>query len=182
MHACVHAVVAHSFGTDAWMQDGQKESNARELRTGCRGSIALAMMRLVGVIMLMSCTVPSTRVTASSRNEVKTEISTGWIFKNDGNLIVRMGFRCGNEGSNMRMLPLSCPVRMRQGLLVATVALREVATSAVGCVLSVGQGSTHMQRVARFSRQWYVSCSPYLHPILPCEACFACYARALKLL
>ena len=125
--------------------------------------MALAMMRLAGVIMLMSCTVPSTRVTASSRRGLNTEMSTGWMLTNGGNLMVRMGFRWGSEGSNMRMFPLSCPVRIRHGLaLPATVLLLDVATSVV-VVLSVGQGSTHMHRVARFSRQWYVSCRPYLH-------------------
>lgn len=115
--------------------------------------MALAMIRLAGVIMLMSCTVPSTRVTASNRSGLNTDISTGWMLTNGGNLIVRIGFKWGSEGSNMRMLPLSWPVRIRQGLLPATAVLLEVATSTEGCVLSVGQGSTHMQRVARFSRQ-----------------------------
>lgn len=69
--------------------------------------MALFMIRLAGVIMLISCTVPSTRVTVRSPSGLNTDMSTGWTFTKGGNLIVRIGFRCGNEGSNIRMLPLS---------------------------------------------------------------------------
>jgi hypothetical protein len=133
-------------------------------RTGRVGSMAFAIMRLRGVIMLMSCTVPSLRVMLSKPRLENTEMSFGAMLLKDGNLMVRMGLRCGSEGSNMRTLPLSWPVSSLQGLEDGPLLAFDVI-SIEGCSTSVSHGSTHIVRAARLALQWYVSCKPYLHNV-----------------